>query len=343
MFKNEEVLFTKMNIAPIAEGGSARFLEAKTSLEKDVDFAPLVLDAEPSTDDLDRTKEVVLSSAFEQDLPEYMANPLVTFQHDIYLPIGKAVEANIEEHGLRFKDELLYLPGDALMDYIYAAVNQGVLRTMSIGFRPIEWEDNAGEGIRTYTRVKLIEHAIVSYPANPYATFQPLEEKSCMHDSGLKGLNRLSYATAMHASALNKDRVTATDKGLVEECSKTLIQAGIELKSLLEDNIKCPVCEDKKLDLLFSYTSRLKGEEELTEEMERHLEKHFTEFEVAHLIPWGQEDRVKAWENLFELVRLDADLKNTTREEEEKEENDIKEALIELGKRLDERKELFDE
>jgi HK97 family phage prohead protease len=331
-----------MAIAPIKEGDYIGSIEANTSLQKDADFSPLVLDAEPSTDDIDRVNDIVLSSAFAKDIDEYMANPLVTFQHDIYLPIGKAVEASIEEHGLRLKDELLYLPGDALMDYIYAAVKQGVLRTMSIGFRPIEWEDTA-EGVRTYTRVKLVEHAIVSYPANPYATFQPLEEKSCMQNSGLKGLSRLSYATAMHASALNKDRVQPTDKDLVNECSKTLITAGMELKRMLEDNIKCPICEDKNLDLIFSYTARLKGEEELTEEMERHLEKHFNEFEVAHLIPWNQEDKVKAWEVLFELVQNDAQLKETCRKQEEEEEREIKEALIVLGKRLDERKELLDD
>jgi HK97 family phage prohead protease len=190
-----------------------------------------------SASSVDRTDEVVRPESFEKHLGIYKRNPLVTFQHDIFYPVGKAVEVDIVDDGLAVVDELLYLPTDGLMSYLYAAVEQEVLRTMSIGFIPMKWEDDNTTNIRSYTEVMLVEHAIVSYPANMDAEIGAgVSHRSITDLEDDEGkLAKLAYATGMLAGAIKKEgRALSKDNiSLVEEVIGLLGAAQRNLGALL--------------------------------------------------------------------------------------------------------------
>jgi len=227
----------------------------------------LVVPGIASAKTVDRTEEVVLPGSFKKHLAEYKRNPLVTFQHDIFYPVGKAVKVRITDFGLEVVDELLYLPTDALMNYLYAAVEQRVLRTMSIGFVPVEWEDSNKTNIRTYTENILVEHAIVSYPANMDAEIgDEVTRRSLTDLEDDEGkLAKLAYATGMLAGSIKGDGRTLSKDNtpLVEEVMGLLATAQRNLGALIEPEKKEPELD---LDALDEVVSNLKdaigGDEE---------------------------------------------------------------------------------
>jgi HK97 family phage prohead protease len=202
------------------------------------DKGALVVPGLASASSIDRTDEIVRPESFEKYLNIYKRNPLVTFQHDIFYPVGKAVDVQIVEDGLAVVDELLYLPTDGLMNYLYAAVEQRVLRTMSIGFIPMKWEDDNTTNIRSYTEVMLVEHAIVSYPANMDAEIgSGVERRSLTDLEDDEGkLVKLAYATGMLAGAIKKEgRALSKDNiDLVEEVLGLLGAAQRNLAALVD-------------------------------------------------------------------------------------------------------------
>jgi HK97 family phage prohead protease len=226
-----------------------------------------------SASSVDRTEEVVQPESFAKHLDVYKRNPLVTFQHDIFYPVGKAVEVDIVENGLAVVDELLYLPTDGLMNYLYAAIEQEVLRTMSIGFIPLKWEDDNTTNIRSYTEVMLVEHAIVSYPANMDAEIgEGVERRSLTDLEDDEGkLVKLAYATGMLAGAIKKEgRALSKDNiDLVEEVLGLLGAAQRNLAALVE--APAPPAEvdtwsDEALNSLSKTVENLKDAVEVTKE-----------------------------------------------------------------------------
>lgn len=231
IFSNvENVVSAKThNLTTLGDGRKCLDIPANVAFATgDIMYKSQTFTGYASTNSLDRQQEIVEPEAFRQDLPEYLTNPLVTFQHNMYYPIGKALSVEIDATGLKVTDELLDMPNDSLISYVTGAIAQRVLRTMSIGFFPLEWQDENENGeilatnsdswrmhddaiLRRYTRVKLVEHAVVSYPANQNAFIdampmeeppeepieepteeEPLEE---VQDSGLCGaLNALEAA-----------------------------------------------------------------------------------------------------------------------------------------------------
>jgi HK97 family phage prohead protease len=222
----------------------------------------LVVPGLASAKTVDRTDEVVLPESFRKHLKEYKCNPLVTFQHDIFYPVGKAASVKITEEGLAVVDELLYLPTDQLMNYLYAAIEQRVLRTMSIGFIPVTWEDSNKTNIRTYTENILVEHAIVSYPANMDAEIsEDISRRSLtdLEDDESK-LAKLAYATGMLAGAIKKEgRSLSKDNiDLVEEVMGLLGAAQRNLAALVEPVDVVDTWSDEALNSLSKTVDELK-------------------------------------------------------------------------------------
>lgn len=54
----------------------------------------------------------------------------------------------------------------------YKMTKGGFIKSQSVGFIPLEWENGKGKDapVRTYTRTELLEISLVVVPANPSAT-----------------------------------------------------------------------------------------------------------------------------------------------------------------------------
>lgn len=112
-----------------------------------------------STEDQDRQGEVVRQNGWMLD--RYKANPVVLWAHNYSeLPVG--VCDTIEVQGTktvakgRFADH-------PFAQHVRKLYDAGFLRTTSVGFIPLEMEDNV------ITRAELLEFSFVPVPANPFA------------------------------------------------------------------------------------------------------------------------------------------------------------------------------
>lgn len=117
-----------------------------------------------STRDLDRTGEVVEPGAFADSLKEFMTNPVLTYMHDWSNPIGKALDARIDEVGLFIRAEISETAAK-----VWKLIEEGILRAFSIGYEVVE--EKVFDGVNHILKLALFEVAVVSIPANRRALF----------------------------------------------------------------------------------------------------------------------------------------------------------------------------
>lgn len=118
-----------------------------------------------STSLLDRYGDVV-----EQDgwiLKNFMKNPVILWGHNVREerpPIGRALKVWLE--GARKKRLMFKLQFDMADQFaaeVFRKYKDGFLHAFSVGFIPLEWEDN------TFMQMELLELSAVPVPANPEA------------------------------------------------------------------------------------------------------------------------------------------------------------------------------
>jgi len=117
----------------------------------------------------DRFDDVVEPSGWVFD--NFKRNPVALFNHNSDWPIGTWRNLRIEKDSLRGDLVLAPQGSSARIDEIRALIKAGILKAVSVGFRPIEQRarEESKRGGMLYTRAELIETSLVSIPANPNA------------------------------------------------------------------------------------------------------------------------------------------------------------------------------
>ena len=124
-----------------------------------------------STGDVDRQNEVVEPKGWQLD--NYAKNPVFLWGHDYSAqPIGKAVRVKKSKDGLDFDIKFATNEEYPFADTIYRLYKGGFIKSVSVGFIPVEWKDGdpaRKEPSRTILKQELLELSAVSVPANPHA------------------------------------------------------------------------------------------------------------------------------------------------------------------------------
>lgn len=144
---------------------------------------------------IDRVGDMILPGAFTEDLPRFMREGVVCWQHDWMTPIGVPLEASEDSYGLMTRARVSNTTQgkDAM-----TLIRDGVVKKLSIGYRvqSYEWVDRSGliaylagaglsvgkqaDIIRQYDeqemdecfllkKIRLYEYSPVTIPANPNA------------------------------------------------------------------------------------------------------------------------------------------------------------------------------
>jgi HK97 family phage prohead protease len=125
------------------------------------------LDFVLSDETVDRYGDVIVASGWQ--LANFKKNPIALFGHDQSTPIGVWENLRVEGTKLMGRLKLAAKGTSQRIDEIISLVEQGVLKAVSVGFRPIDREPMSdGRGLR-YKRQELLETSVVSVPANPAA------------------------------------------------------------------------------------------------------------------------------------------------------------------------------
>lgn len=120
---------------------------------------------------VDKVSDVVAKGAFEESLANL--EPKVLWQHDMYKPVAKLMEAYEDDKGLYIKAKMAKtsLGNDALQ-----LMRDGIIDKMSIGFRVVDSEFDVDRGVRILKKIQLIEFSLVTIPANDDARIMAVKE-----------------------------------------------------------------------------------------------------------------------------------------------------------------------
>lgn len=164
---------------------NVQFVEATITKASDGSFTAIA-----STNSVDRHGEVVDNNGW--DLKAFKKNPVILWGHDHNEPaIGVSKKTWVEGTGK--KAQLMIQP--LLHDVTEKAraikqlVEMGVIKTLSVGFKPLESPDGV-----TFTKNELLEVSMVNVPANADAMMMAYKS---LKDSGIKDktINELGVPT----------------------------------------------------------------------------------------------------------------------------------------------------
>lgn len=130
-----------------------------------------------STADLDRDADIIDQTKWE--LGAYRRNSILLFGHDYANPhhvIGRARDIQVQDGKLMILPQWRkpQTPNDP-MHVIQSLINDGTLRALSVGFRPLEQPERNQYGGHSWGRVELLEVSLVPIPAQAAATRAALE------------------------------------------------------------------------------------------------------------------------------------------------------------------------
>lgn len=103
------------------------------------------------------------------DMRRYEKNPIILYNHNRDLPIGRALDKKITEQGLWIKAKISNSK-DPFVSYVRDLVKEGILKTLSIGFEPKQEQRNS-DGVNEIKEWRLNEISVVTLPANIDAEF----------------------------------------------------------------------------------------------------------------------------------------------------------------------------
>lgn len=139
-------------------------LETKEANEND----ELVITGHASTTDEDRSGDVIVSNAWNNPaaLKDYLKNPIILAFHDMSRPIGKTIDHEVDEKGLKITAKISKAAGD-----ITQLIKEGILSAFSVGFMIKDADFDTKSGVFIIKEVELYEVSVVSIPANQNALF----------------------------------------------------------------------------------------------------------------------------------------------------------------------------
>jgi HK97 family phage prohead protease len=117
---------------------------------------------------VDRMGDVIEPDGWK--LSNFKKNPVAFFGHDTRFIVGGWKSVRVENGALRGQLELMDPVSDRLRE-IAGAVKAGILRAVSVGFRPVKSEPIEGSkrGGMRFLEQELVECSLVGVPANPNA------------------------------------------------------------------------------------------------------------------------------------------------------------------------------
>lgn len=141
---------------------SVLIIEGYASMYKNMDGSLVV----------DRDDEIVNTDGM--DISAYLDNPVLVFNHNWDVVIGKIIEITKEYAGLKVKAEVHKLTN---YEHIFEGVQKGLIKSFSMGFRAknYKWYDDDTLEI---VESKLFEISLAPVQSNPKALFDVIGTKS---------------------------------------------------------------------------------------------------------------------------------------------------------------------
>ena len=230
----------------------------------------------------DRMDDIIMSDGWELD--NFKRNPIALFNHKSDFPIGKWSNLRVEGKALRGHLELAPAGTSERIDEIRKLIDAGILRAVSVGFRPKEYSQldnkNPFSGLK-FLKQELVETSLVSVPANPNALavakalkISPATLDVVFAEQGTRGDVRTRGFSGKHAdSRRNRKGTTMSLSKRIEDAEKRLAEKKDALANLLE-KVDDSNVSDEQLEQVTKANGEIAQEERglsVLRESERHL------------------------------------------------------------------------
>jgi len=219
-----------------------------------------------SDETVDRMDEVISADGWV--MADFKRNPIALFGHNSSFPIGKWTNVRVQGKQLRGTLEMAPEGTSERIDEIRRLIAAGILRAVSVGFRPKKKEplgDKADPfwGPFKYTKQELVECSLVSVPANPNALqvakslgISPATIDAVFAKHGAKdGIKRRGLTGKQADTHKKKGAATMSLSERITEAEKRKVAKIDELKLHL-DNINDENISDEQMEK----TSKLNAE-----------------------------------------------------------------------------------
>lgn len=155
-------------------------LHTKALVDKAVDEEGVVT-VVASTEVIDRAGDSIDQSGW--NLKAFKENPVILWGHNLREsrpPIGKALKVWVSNRGqksAKLMAKIKFDLEDKFAESIWRKVKDGFINTVSVGFKPLEWEkldeedDSFWPGLK-FVKSELLEVSFVPVPANPEAVVE---------------------------------------------------------------------------------------------------------------------------------------------------------------------------
>jgi len=138
---------------------------------------------------VDRYNEVIDQKGWQ--LENFRANPVIPDCHDyssIVKILGRAQSVEVKDGQL--VNRVQFCMDNPLGLLACKMAKGGFIKSQSVGFIPLEWQNGVGKDVpdRTYTKAELLEISLVVVPANPGATIGLALKSGAIEKADLKSL-----------------------------------------------------------------------------------------------------------------------------------------------------------
>jgi hypothetical protein len=194
-----------------------------------------------STGDLDRDKDRVLPHGAQ--IADYLRNPVVQYGHnyaDPWATVGRTTSLSVNDKGVTADFELRPAANEQDPQNIVRLLWEGEwIRTASIGFVPLGFEENSDGGL-DYTDWQLLEWSLVPVPANQNALRMAV--KALSDDSDDEPADDIHPLANQFIKAIEKrGRVlSAANENKLRKASDLLREVLAQVEEIVEDDGKTP-------------------------------------------------------------------------------------------------------
>jgi len=203
---------------PIKHNGEEVFEQFNTVKSVNIDRRTITIIA--TDESVDRQGDIILAKGW--DFKNYVKNPVLLWGHNYSsVPLANAVKIIRRKTEGRPTIITHKFPSEGInpfADMLFLLAHEGVIKAGSVGFIPKEWEsldpenDEYGWRGRKYLKQELLEHSLVSVPANPNALMESI--KSLSNKSALNLNHELAYNCLISRKAYD---FTEEEKKRIEE------------------------------------------------------------------------------------------------------------------------------
>lgn len=166
---------------------------------------------------MDNVNDIVEHGAFSESLRR--REPKVLWQHDMSKPVGKVLEAREDAKGLFVRVKIA--KNTTLGNDAFELIKEGIIKSLSIGFRVEKYEIDEEKGCRRIKKCELFEFSLVTIPANDEAEIMgfksvPTNERDFEKFLRENGYSR-SVAKAITARGIKGYQEILRDAGVQDE------------------------------------------------------------------------------------------------------------------------------